>query len=387
MANETVTDRAQDPPDAGSGAGREPGDSVEASGMAADTAAGTAGGGPTGGDPVQTALPPGPDADTVTSAVLPLDPEAAAGLAAEAGLAASAGLVGEANLNADADANADLAADAASQRNLVAPADAAPQRNPVDPADAASQHNPVAPADAAPQRNPVVRAAVTVVSTFARDMVVFFSVPVREVRTKQLMAIPATLTCVATIGVLWILELIRPTGLAFVLDVAGVRQGEPIWKLLPQLPLSLFAPAPDLPAWGAMAQVLIAFGIAECWLGWKKMIAIAMITSAVTSMAARVMVYASNWLHIGTPQIDNFQVDTGPSVAVVSLLIYLALRLRTYWVVALTAVSMGGEAAILPNLAGREHLVAISLGIITYFLLDRWWPAWKRRRIERATSD
>lgn len=241
----------------------------------------------------------------------------------------------------------------------------------------------------APRRTstPPARAAVVIGRTFARDMVVFFSVPVREVRGKKLMAIPATLVCVATIGVLWILELIRPQGLAFVLDVAGVRQGEPIWKLLPQLPLSLFAPAPDLPAWGAMTQVLIAFGIAECWLGWKRMIAIAMITSAVTSMAARVMVYASNWLHIGTPQIDNFQVDTGPSVAVVALLIYLALRLRTYWVVALTAVSMGGEAAILPNLAGREHLVAISLGIATYFLLDKWWPAWKRRRIERATSD
>jgi|GEM_PF-2973324 hypothetical protein len=257
---------------------------------------------------------------------------------------------------------------------------------PADPVDPFAPRDPLDPATG-PHRNPLVRAAVAVARTFVHDMVVFFSVPVREVRTKKLMAIPATLVCVLTIGVLWILEMIRPGGLAFVIDIAGVRQGEPIWQLLPQLPLSLFAPAPDLPAWGAMAQVLIAFGIAECWLGWRKMIGIAMITSAVTSMAARLMVYASNWLHIGTPQIDNFQVDTGPSVAVVALLIYLALRLRTYWVVALTAVSMGGEAAILPNLAGREHLVAISLGIVTYFLLDRWWPAWRRRRIERATSD
>ncbi|WP_370379120.1 hypothetical protein [Catenulispora sp. GAS73] len=309
-----------------------------------------------------------------TTGTLPLDPQAAAAAAAP-------------GLAADSDAETVLALDPRAAA-AVAAADLAVDANRAAEANgAADAHLNAVDPDAAPQRNPVVRAAVAVARTFVRDMVVFFSVPVREVRTKHLMAIPATLTCVATIGVLWILELIRPTGLAFVLDVAGVRQGEPIWKLLPQLPLSLFAPAPDLPAWGAMAQVLIAFGIAECWLGWKKMIAIAMITSAVTSMAARVMVYASNWLHIGTPQIDNFQVDTGPSVAVVSLLIYLALRLRTYWVVALTAVSMGGEAAILPNLAGREHLVAISLGIITYFLLDRWWPAWKRRRIERATSD
>ena len=231
------------------------------------------------------------------------------------------------------------------------------------------------------------RAALAVSRSFVRDMVTFFSVPVAKVRRRHLMAIPATIICVVLIGVLWILEMIRPAGLAFVQDIAGVRQGEPLWQLLPQLPLSLFAPAPDLPAWGAMTQVLVAFGIAECWLGWPRMIGIAMITSAVTSMAARMMVYSANWLHIGNPPIDNFQVDTGPSVAVVALLIYLALRLRTYWVVALTAVSMGGEAAILPNLAGREHLVAISLGIVTYFLLDRWWPAWQRRKIERATRD
>jgi len=44
--------------------------------------------------------------------------------------------------------------------------------------------------------------------------------------------------------------------------------------------LSMFAPAPQLPAWGAMTQVLVAFGISECWLGWRKMLAIAMLTVA-----------------------------------------------------------------------------------------------------------
>ena len=328
MANETVTDRSQGPSEGGARARREPGGPVDGSDRSDGSKSSVGAVGPVGSH----------------SSIGPVG---------------SVGSVGSVRST-----GGPLGADTV--RTIPTP--------PPDP-------------DAVPRRKLLVSAAVAVGLTFAGDMVAFFSVPVREVRTKKLMAIPATLVCVLTIGVLWILEMIRPGGLAFVIDIAGVRQGEPIWQLLPQLPLSLFAPAPDLPAWGAMAQVLIAFGIAECWLGWKKMIAIAMITSAVTSMAARLMVYASNWLHIGTPQIDNFQVDTGPSVAVVALLIYLALRLRTYWVVALTAVSMGGEAAILPNLAGREHLVAISLGIITYFLVDRWWPAWKRRQIERATSD
>ncbi len=141
-----------------------------------------------------------------------------------------------------------------------------------------------------------------------------------------------------------------------------------------------------LPAWGAMLQVALAFGISECWLGWRRMIMIAVVTSAVTSMAARVMVFIQSTFSIGTPEIDNWQLDTGPSVAVVALLVYLALRLRTYWIVAVTAVSMGGEAAILPNLAGREHLVAISLGFLTYFVLDVWGPAWKRRRAGTASG-
>ena len=32
------------------------------------------------------------------------------------------------------------------------------------------------------------------------------------------------------------------------------------------------------------------------------------------------------------------------------------------------------------TLLGREHLVAISLGFLTYFVLDVWGPAWRRRR-------
>jgi hypothetical protein len=226
----------------------------------------------------------------------------------------------------------------------------------------------------------LVRFLRALAGTFVNDLKIFFSRPIELVREKHLMAIPGTVVSVTMIALFAIIQHFRPTGLDFVQAVAGVHQGEHLWEVLLQLPLSMFAPAPMLPAWGAMLQVFVAFGISECWLGWRKMLAIAVLTSAVTSMAARLMVAISMSWYIGTPEIDNWQLDTGPSVGVVSLLIYLALRLRTYWIVALTAVSMGGEAALLPNLAGREHLVAISLGVITYLLLDMAWPAWRRRR-------
>jgi hypothetical protein len=237
-----------------------------------------------------------------------------------------------------------------------------------------------------PRRNWLVGFLRAVVGSFVGDLTMFFSRPIQLVREKHLRAIPGTLASVTLIALFSIIQHFRPTGINFVNAVAGVHQGEPLWEVLVQLPLSMFAPAPMLPAWGAMLQVFIAFGISECWLGWKRMLAVAILTSAVTSMAARAMVAISTHLSIGTPEIDNWQLDTGPSVGVVALLIYLALRLRTYWIVALTAVSMGGEAALLPNLAGREHLVAISLGVITYFLLEVWWPAWKRRRARSRSA-
>jgi hypothetical protein len=229
------------------------------------------------------------------------------------------------------------------------------------------------------------RAALTVARSIGRDFRTVFSRPIRLLRERKLMAIPGTVVCVAIIALFALLQHF-PGGLTLMLDVAGVHQAEPLWEVLLQLPLSMFAPAPMLPAWGAMLQVALAFGISECWLGWRRMIMIAVVTSAVTSMAARVMVFIQSTFSIGTPEIDNWQLDTGPSVAVVALLVYLALRLRTYWIVAVTAVSMGGEAAILPNLAGREHLVAISLGFLTYFVLDVWGPAWKRRRAGTASG-
>jgi hypothetical protein len=208
------------------------------------------------------------------------------------------------------------------------------------------------------------------------DFRVFFSKPIEVVREKKLRAIPGTLVCVALIMFFAIIQH-NDTGLAFMKAVAGIHQDEHFWEVVVQIPLSMFAPAPDLPAWGALLQVFIAFGLAECWLGWRRTIGVAVITSGLTSLAARVMVFIGLQFNIGTPWQDAFQLDTGPSVAVVSLLVYLSLKLRTYWIVAATAISMGGEAAVLPNLAGREHLVAISLGFLTYLVLDKLTP-WVR---------
>ena len=59
-------------------------------------------------------------------------------------------------------------------------------------------------------------------------------------------------------------------GYRFVQNIGAVRAEDPLWLALLRTPLSLFVPALDLPVWGALAQILVVFGIAEICLGrWR----------------------------------------------------------------------------------------------------------------------
>jgi len=149
--------------------------------------------------------------------------------------------------------------------------------------------------------------------------------------------------------------------------LAGVYQALPLWEILVRLPLSAFAPAPDLPAWGALAQVLLVFALAEIHLGPGRTVVTAVCVNALTTLSARVMILIGFQYLVGTPQVDAYVLDTGPSTIVVALCVYVALEVRTYLLMAVTCATMLGEVGVLPNLAGREHLVAIALGALAYF--------------------
>ena len=148
--------------------------------------------------------------------------------------------------------------------------------------------------------------------------------------------------------------------------LAGVYQALPLWEILVRLPLSAFAPAPDLPVWGALAQVLVVFALAEVHLGIWRTVVTALGVNALTTLSARVMVLIGFRFLVGTPQVDAYVLDTGPSVIVVALCVYVALHVRTYLLLAITCGALLGEVGLLPNLAGREHLVAIALGALAY---------------------
>ena len=204
---------------------------------------------------------------------------------------------------------------------------------------------------------------------------------VAELRARGWRAIPFSLFSAALITAF---ALLQHTGWGWWLveHVAAVYQALPIWLIVVRLPLSMFAPAPDLPAWGAVAQVLVVFAVAEVRLGRWRTFLVAVCTNALTTLSARLMWVIGSALGVGTPQIDAYELDTGPSTVVVALSVYVLLRCRAYTLMAAIVLAMVLETVLLPNLAGQEHLVAVGLGVAAYLLGDRL-PVALRERASR----
>ncbi len=105
-----------------------------------------------------------------------------------------------------------------------------------------------------------------------------------------------------------------------------------------------------------------------------------MCANALTTLSARLMWVIGQTLGVGTPQIDAYELDTGPSTVVVALSVYVLLRVRAWRLLALITLAMVLETLLAPNLAGREHLVALGLGALAYLLGDRIPVAVRNRR-------
>jgi hypothetical protein len=205
---------------------------------------------------------------------------------------------------------------------------------------------------------------------FAGEIDRVFRPVVTEVRARGWRAIGLSISCAALIALFALLQHTGP-GWWVVEHVAAVYQALPIWLIVLRLPLSMFAPAPDLPAWGAIAQVLVVFAVAEVQLGRWRTLLVAVCTNALTTLSARLMWIVSAVLGVGTPQIDAYELDTGPSTVVVALSVYVLLRCRAYILLAAIVLAMVLETVLLPNLAGREHLVSIGLGAAAFLIGDR----------------
>ncbi|WP_329262984.1 hypothetical protein [Streptomyces pseudovenezuelae] len=152
----------------------------------------------------------------------------------------------------------------------------------------------------------------------------------------------------------------RSWGYDFVQDVGAVRAADPLWLALLRTPLSLFVPALDLPVWGALAQILFVFGIAEICLGRWRTLTLAYAATLAGTLYARVGIWLGPDSPLGLPASDAHVVDTGPSAAVVGLAVFLGWRYGARVTAGAVIAAMVVEVLAKENLAGREHLAAIA---------------------------
>lgn len=175
---------------------------------------------------------------------------------------------------------------------------------------------------------------------------------------KRWRAIPMTLSAVVLTSVFQIVQN-QSWGYHPVQVLGSVQARLPWWLALVRTPLSLFVPALDLPVWGALAQLLIVFGIAEICLGRGRTLAVSYLATLAGTMYARLAVHLGPGGLLGLPPEAAKVIDTGPSAAVVGLAVYVSWRYRAWATCAGVVLAMVGEVVIKPNLAGKEHIAAV----------------------------
>lgn len=195
--------------------------------------------------------------------------------------------------------------------------------------------------------------------------------PVRRLAHRGLSGL--LLAFVAAFGVIFFHDLAQhPAGAAWVRRLGGVTADLPLWLSLLRTPVSLYVPALDLPVWAGITQLFLAFALAELVLGRARTLAVAYVTTLAGTLTARLMIaLGPGWWGFGLPADCGTVLDTGPSAAVVGLFTYLAVVRRAPVVFTLTGGSMVWESIAVPNLAGREHLVAVSAAIVLGLLRGR----------------
>ncbi|MFJ2178054.1 hypothetical protein ACIOHE_34820 [Streptomyces sp. NPDC087851] len=195
-------------------------------------------------------------------------------------------------------------------------------------------------------------------------------------------AVPMTLAAVGLTALFQVAQN-QPWGYRPVMDLGAVRAEDPLGVALLRTPLSLFVPALDLPVWGALAQILLVFGVAEICLGRRRTLLIAYVATLAGTLYARIGVALGPQVFPGLPASDAEIVDTGPSAAVVGLALFLCRRHRAWWTAGALLLALIGECLVKDNLAGREHLAASAAVLALIAVLEHRERSRHRRRARR----
>ena len=156
----------------------------------------------------------------------------------------------------------------------------------------------------------------------------------------------------------------RTGGRSFVAACCGERVDAPTGISLLRLPGSLVAPAALLPVWGSVAQVALAFGIGEATIGTRRTMTVAALAHVLGTLAGRYFVWYAPAALGGLPSSWRYALDTGPSAATCGLAIYIAIVMRCPRLGGLLVTAVVAAFALHPDLAGREHMVALAAGAV-----------------------
>lgn len=213
------------------------------------------------------------------------------------------------------------------------------------------------------RRGAPLRAAAFVGRTLRDELYGIVVDPLRQLRRRGPSAL--LLAFVACGGVIFFHAIAQhPAGETAVRIVGGVQGDLPLWLALLRTPISLYVPALDLPVWAGITQLFLAFALAELALGRLRTLAVAYAATLAGTLTVRVMIaMGPGWWGLGLPPEAGQVLDTGPSAAVVGLFTYLSVVRRAPVVFFLTGGSMVVESIAKPNLAGREHLIAVAAAV------------------------
>jgi hypothetical protein len=169
-----------------------------------------------------------------------------------------------------------------------------------------------------------------------------------------------TVVIASTVVLAWWAD--RTAARSVVATCCGERVDAPLGVSLLRLPGSIVAPAALLPVWGSVAQVVLAFGIAEAAFGTRRTLTVAALAHAIGTLAGRYFVWYAPAVLGGLPTSWRYALDTGPSAATCGLAMYAAIVLGCPRLGGLLVIAVVGALALHHDLAGREHLVALAAG-------------------------
>jgi hypothetical protein len=162
--------------------------------------------------------------------------------------------------------------------------------------------------------------------------------------------------------------------------VSAVSVRQPWSSTLVRVPGSLVVPAPRLPVWGALAQLLVVVGLAETIIGRRITLVAMLVTQYLTTFVGRAVgALDHSWLSVPVDQLIGR--DTGPSAAVVALAVAVGVVVNARLLAGGLIVVLLVELVVTKRLASREHVAAVVIGLAIGFVVRR---ARERRVVLRA---